>query len=331
MSSSSSSSLSSVRTVDPNTHPYLYFGLNKHSDGSISRVPQRFPFTPPSPQPNPDAVLSKDLPINPNNKTWARLYLPESADPAAKLPLIVYFHGGGLVAGSVAVSFLHQFCCEIAREIHALVVAVEYRLCPEHRLPAAYDDGVEALQLVRSSGEEWLRSRADLSTCFLMGSSAGGNIAYHVGLRAISTVDDLLPLKIRGLILQQPFFGGVERTASEIRLVKDRVLPPVSSDVAWDLSLPAGADRDHEYCNPTAAGISPDLVEKMRNQRWKVLVTGYEGDPMIDRHVELSRTLKEKGIDVEDDFRDGGCHGLEHFDQSAAKMFYAVVKKFVLS
>ncbi|GAY41293.1 hypothetical protein CUMW_058320 [Citrus unshiu] len=66
---------------------------------------------------------------------------------------------------------------------------------------------------------------ADLSSCFLVGDSSGGNIAYHAALRAAAGVDNLAPLKIRGLILYKPFFSGVKRTKSEMRLENDPNFP----------------------------------------------------------------------------------------------------------
>ncbi|KAK8655995.1 hypothetical protein V6N13_108557 [Hibiscus sabdariffa] len=136
-----------------------------------------------------------------------------------KLPLVVYFHGGGFILLSTNMGIFHTSCCNLANTVPVVVVSVEYHLAPEHRLPAAYEDGVEALHWIKMSEEEWLREYVDFSNCFLMGSSAGGNIAYHVGLRAAGVVQELQPLKIKGLVLHQPFFGGKQRSASELRFM----------------------------------------------------------------------------------------------------------------
>ncbi|KAL0299457.1 UNVERIFIED_CONTAM: putative carboxylesterase [Sesamum radiatum] len=316
--------------IDPIADPSGYLGIIRNPDGSITRT-LKLPECPAS---SDGAVLSKDIPINKETNTWARVYLPRrpesSAAPATKLPLLIYYHGGGFILGSAAASFIHKFCCEIASEIPAVVVSVEYRLAPEHRLPAAYDDCMEALEWVGTTGEEWLTDSADFSKCFLMGTSAGGNIAYHVGLRAVTCVDRLMPVKIQGLILHHPYFGGVERTPSEVRLANDKVFPPCVADVMWDLGLPIGVDRDHEYSNPMTTERSHDF-EKLRDQGWRVLVTGCDGDPMVDRQIGLVKMLKEKGVDAVGEFSKGGFHGVEHFDDSKAKILYSVVKNFVLS
>lgn len=160
-------------------------GIVRNPDGSYTRFIQ-FPCTPATSDHNsPIPVLSKDITINAQNKTWLRIFLPREAldqSPSSrKLPIIVYFHGGGFVFVSAASTVTHVFCKQLAAAVAAVVVSVEYRLAPEHRLPAAYKDAVEALQSLQNTQEEWLKEHADFSNCFLMGSSAGGNIAYHAG------------------------------------------------------------------------------------------------------------------------------------------------------
>ncbi|KAH6805785.1 hypothetical protein C2S51_030616 [Perilla frutescens var. frutescens] len=300
-------------------------GLIKNSNGSFTRIPEFIPSTAASSDlSNP--VLTKDVPINPHNNTWARIYIPrrESSAAAAKLPLIVFYHGGGFVVASAATTLFQNFCCNIVQELPAVMVSVDYRLAPEHRLPVAYDDGMEALHWIKTTDDEWLTEHADFSKCFLMGNSAGGNLAFHVAFRA----DQLLPVKIQGVVLHQPFFGGAERTPSEIRLANNLVIPLHMTDLAWDLALPVGSDRDHEYSNPMKRGVE---VDKVKTQGWKVLVTGYEGDPLIDRQIEVVKMLRDKGVVVVQDFREGASHGIEFYDHSFAHTFSHVLKDFLLT
>ncbi|CAI0421037.1 unnamed protein product [Linum tenue] len=205
-------------------------------------------------------VLSKDVPINQSKNTSIRLFLPKQAainsSPPAKLPLLIYFHGGGFVLCNPALTVFHDYCSNAALQLPAVVASVGYRLAPEHRLPAAYDDGEEGLRWLASHAEEepWLRDHADYGNCFLMGNSAGGNIAYHVALRAANEIV-AGQLKIRGVVLHHAFFGW--------RLAVNPMLPLESADMAWEMCLLVGADRDHEYCNPMAGGGS-ELLEKLR-------------------------------------------------------------------
>ncbi|GMJ13785.1 carboxyesterase 20 [Hibiscus trionum] len=308
--------------------PCAYLHITLNPDGTLTRSPDAFPTASPTIS-STATVLSKDIPINPANNTWARIFLPKQ--PPNKLPLLLYFHGGGFILGSPDLAMFHEFCSNIAGELPVLLVSAGYRLAPEHRLPAAYDDGMEALRWVKTVEDDWLRDHADYSNCFVMGSSAGANMAYHVGLHAARETDDLSPLKIKGLILHQPFFGGVRRTESELRLVNDPFFPPCVSDLMWELSLPVGADRDHTYCNPTAGEDSFGVLDEMERLGWRVLVTGCDGDQLIDRQTELVKMMEKKGIKVEGRFGGGDFHGFEFDDSSKAKLLHLVLQDFIFS
>nr|KYP33007.1 putative gibberellin receptor GID1L2 [Cajanus cajan] len=310
--------------------PYQYLQFLRNPDGTLTRLNDAVPRTEPSSDPTlPIPVLTKDLTLNQRNNTWLRLFLPRVAlSSSKKLPLIVFFHGSGFVLLSAATSMFHDFCVELANTAEAVVASVDYRLAPEHRLPAAYEDGVEALRWIGRSDEEWLTRYVDYSKCYLMGSSAGATIAYHAGLRAIEEVSDLEPLKIQGLILRQPYFGGMQRTESEVMLENNPVIPLCVSDLMWELALPIGADRDHEYCN-LRSGNGVEKFDKMKELGWRVLVSGNGGDPLVDREKEIALLMEEKGVQVVKDFEEEGFHGVEIFEPSKVKQLIALVKDFV--
>uniref|UniRef100_A0A6V7QVD5 Alpha/beta hydrolase fold-3 domain-containing protein n=1 Tax=Ananas comosus var. bracteatus TaxID=296719 RepID=A0A6V7QVD5_ANACO len=304
--------------------PYKFLGISLNPDGSVTRA-ATFPLVPASPVEGEEVagatVLSKDVPLNPATSTSLRLFLPSAAaaaNPNPKLPLIVHFHGGGFVLFGTATPFVHASCERLAAAVPAVVASVDYRLAPEHRLPAAIDDAVDALLWARSaSSDPWLL-RADPSRCFLMGSSAGATIALHAALRARTL--DLDPLKLTGLILNQPFFGGNERTASENAMPHDKVVPLAVADLMWELALPEGSDRDHEYANPREEGLEglPPC-----------LVRGYKGDPLIDRQRVFAGMLERRGVRVVARVEGEGHHGVELFRPEKAAEFVADVASFV--
>ncbi|KAH9627437.1 hypothetical protein KSS87_006128 [Heliosperma pusillum] len=337
--------------------PYKFLKISPNPDGTITRLIPLVPVPPtehpppPLPQgavnttatqtitppPTPTVTLSKDIPLNPTKNTFLRIYRPLSPpDSTTKLPVILYFHGGGFVFYSAASSYFHESCNRISADIPAVIMSVDYRLAPESRLPAAYEDAVEAILWVRDQAlscannghgaDPWLSQFADFSRCFLMGSSSGGNITYHAGLRALDL--DLAPMKIEGLIINQAYFGGVKRTDSELRLADDRVVPLPANDLMWSLALPTGANLDHEYSNPIV-GMSSHIgkIELLP----RCFVNGYGGDPLVDRQKELASMLESRGVDVVAIFDEGGFHACELFEPQRALNLINNIRHFIHS
>ncbi|KAH7833761.1 hypothetical protein Vadar_009417 [Vaccinium darrowii] len=166
--------------------------------------------SPPNPIPI-NGVYSSDVTVDPSRNLWFRIFVPPTA--TQPLPVIVFFHGGGFALLTADAKVYDAVCRRFALEISAVVVSVNYRLAPEHRYPAQYDDGFDVLKFLDERKSQELPENADLSCCFLAGDSAGGNIAHHVAKRASESV--FTQLKVIGLVAIQPFFGGEERTDSE--------------------------------------------------------------------------------------------------------------------
>ncbi|KAL6861240.1 hypothetical protein ACP4OV_016940 [Aristida adscensionis] len=167
-------------------------------------------------------VASKDVTLDPATNVSVRLYLPPAVSAGERLPVVVYFHGGGFMIESAASPTYHRHLNALAARARAVVVSVEYRRAPEHPLPASYDDSWAALAWAVAAAacgaaapgggaaepEPWLAAHGDASRVFLAGDSAGANIAHNVAMRAAAAAGDLPPppATIRGVLLMHPYF-----------------------------------------------------------------------------------------------------------------------------
>ncbi|KAI9078200.1 hypothetical protein K1719_039814 [Acacia pycnantha] len=100
----------------------------------------------------------------------------------------------------------------------------------------------------------------------------------------------------------------VDITSSEERLANDTILPPPVTDLVWELYYTVGADRDHEYSNPTPEKGSK-VFDNITRLGWKVLVFGSYGDLLIDRQIDLAKSLQKHDAHVEGHFKGEDKHG----------------------
>ncbi|KAK1399007.1 2-hydroxyisoflavanone dehydratase-like [Heracleum sosnowskyi] len=161
---------------------------------------------------NLNGVTSKDVMVSSDTKVTARIFLPESLTPGEKLPVLVYLHGGGFCVESALSYFYAPYTSSLASNCNAIVVSVDYRLAPEYKIPACYDDSWEALKWVVShasgSGPDpWINEHADFGRVFLAGDSAGATISHTIatwaGVKGLGS-----SVKISGIIMIHPFFGN---------------------------------------------------------------------------------------------------------------------------
>ncbi|GLJ47311.1 hypothetical protein SUGI_0999010 [Cryptomeria japonica] len=267
-------------------------GLKVYSDGSLQchespTLPASSHFT--------DGVASKDVVINPETGVWARIFRPET--PAQNLPLLIYFHGGAFLCGSTKDEKTVNFLCMLCKNASVMIVSVDYRLAPEYRLPAAYDDCTEAVKWTAKSPDEWLSPAVvDLKRCFLGGVSAGANIVHNVGLRVAGV--DMSPLVVKGMICIHPFFGG------EKKLSNERIMFFKACKAIWSKVLPLDNTKgmDHPFCNPTVSTLKPELKLP------PVLVALAGKDELQWRGEMFYNYLKKSGKEVEWTMKENATH-----------------------
>jgi acetyl esterase len=142
----------------------------------------------------PDVALLKDLQADgPHGPIPLRLYRGLGTAASDMLPVLVYYHGGGWTIGDLDTH--DTLCRELANLARCAVVAVDYRMGPEHRFPAAVDDSLAATHWVREHAAEL---HLDAQRLAVGGDSAGGNLAAVVAITARDSRD--LPICFQLLI-----------------------------------------------------------------------------------------------------------------------------------
>ncbi|XP_038716572.1 probable carboxylesterase 15 [Tripterygium wilfordii] len=315
-----------------------FFGYVKvYSDGSIYRSNNNNPrnlllhdhhYT--------NTVHYKDCLFDKQHNLYLRLYKP-ATPPFTKLPILFYFHGGGFCGISRGNPRPHNLCFRLAEGLQALVISLYYRLAPEHRLPAAVDDGLNALRWLqgqgklRDSGDEkevWLCEEVvDFDNVFVFGDSSGGNMAHHLAVRLTPGSVELEPVRVRGYVMLTPFFGGMVRTKREEERPCEAFWSQHIFDQMWRLAAPVGSDRDHPLVNPF--GPSSPSLENVGLDPILVMVGGEE--VLSDRVKEYARRLKEMGKNIEIVVFEEKEHGFftEHPRSEMAETVLLIVKGFM--
>ncbi|WFR98969.1 alpha/beta hydrolase [Rhizobium tumorigenes] len=190
-------------------------------------------------RPMPDGMTAEDIPIG---TVPTRRYRPADVRTSTKL---LYLHGGGYVVGSL--SSHHSICAEIADTAGAELIAVDYRLAPEHVWPVQTDDCFTVLKLLLGDGE----------TVVVIGDSAGGNLAAGLALRAR---DEGLS-GIAGQVLIYPALGGDLVSGSYEEMADAPGL--TTADAAYYraiLKAPADEPVAHPLLTRTCAGLPPAYI-----------------------------------------------------------------------
>lgn len=237
---------------------------------------------------------TRDLAIPGEVDIPARLYTPEGEAPAGGWPLIVYYHGGGFVVGSVEI--FDPLTRELSAEAGVQVLSVDYRLAPKDPYPAAINDAYAALVWAEQNASTLGANPAQL---MVGGDSAGGNIA---AVMALMTRDQQGP-NIIGQILYYPAVdvsGGL-LSASGPNFADGYGL---STEAMLAFRTAYYGDRDPHgdpYLSPILAESVADLAPAL------VVTAGF--DPLTETAQQYSQRMIDSGVDVTEAHFSDMIHG----------------------
>jgi len=218
----------------------------------------------------------------------ARVY---AASPGVLQPAVAYFHGGGWVQGDLETH--HGLCARLARHAGVLVVAVDYRLAPEHKFPAAVEDCLAAYRWLRARGRD---IGADPGRVAVAGDSAGGNLAAVVSQLAAAGGTPVPTCQV----LIYPAVDFSLETDSHRDLADGHVIP--RDRVVWYMEQYLRNEADK-----TDLRASPLRAPSLAGQPPALIVTaGF--DPLRDEGRAYAARLGQAGVDVVDREYPGQIH-----------------------
>lgn len=261
---------------------------------SVAEARQAYDASRAALQPPPDEVAEvRGLAIpGPGGPLPLRLYRGAGTSDAA-LPALLYLHGGGWVLGGL--DSHDGVCRRLANLAACRVVAVDYRLAPEHRFPAALDDAAAALA--------WMAANAgalgiDPARLAVGGDSAGGNLAAVLALMgrdgsAPGAACQVLLYPVVDLAMDTGSYAritrGVPLTAATMRWFVDHYAPDPAQRLDWRAS-PLRAGR--------LAGTPPALVLTVAH------------DPLVDEGRAYAGRLEAEGVRVASLHLSDQIHGM---------------------
>ncbi len=221
-----------------------------------------------------------------------RVYTPQVSQEQASLPVLVWYHGGGFVIGDLD---SHDSACRaLANQTECLVVAVDYRLAPEHKFPGAVEDCEAALHWVAAHATEL---GGDPGRIAVGGDSAGGNLAAVVALLAREKGGPKLCFQL----LIYPCVAPEPETPSHHQFAEGYLL--TRKTITWFFKQYLRSSKD--TLDPRYAPLEEKDLSSLPPSL--VIVAGF--DPLRDEGVDYAKALIDAGNKVTLSNYEGMIHG----------------------
>jgi len=237
------------------------------------------------------ACLDRTLP-GPAGPIAVRIYRPRASQAQAQLPALVYFHGGGWVFGNL--DSHDPLCRALANAAHCAVVAVDYRLAPENKFPAAVED---AFAVLRHLGSQGARLGIDSARLAAAGDSAGGTL---VAVSAIEFRDRGGP-QLALQVLLYPATDLAMTAPSYTRLGQGYMLTRERMLFFRNAYLRGASDIDDWRASPLKAADLSRLPP--------ALVITASHDPLVDEGKAYADRLAAAGVPATYRCYEGMIHG----------------------
>ena len=245
--------------------------------------------TPPAPQIGAVRDVSAEGPLG---AIPLRVYRPVGVPDSTRLPVLVFFHGGGWVIGNIE---SHDVACrQVTAEAGISVISVDYRLAPEHKFPAPVDDAWAATRWIVAHADEL---GVDGRRLAVGGDSAGGNLAAVVALLARDAGGPKIALQVLTYPVTDlgaetksyaDLADGYMLTRDSMRWFRAQYLAKEEDALDWRVSPIRAA---------SLAGVAPALV----------ITAGF--DPLRDEGEAYACRLREAGVSVDAVCFGGMIHG----------------------
>lgn len=233
-----------------------------------------------SPRPSGMIVEDHQIAREDGGHVPVRLYRPAGA---ALLPGVIYFHGGGWVLGSLETH--DDICAELAHLSQTAIVAVDYRLAPEHRHPAQLEDNLAVLCWMRKEG---MQHGLDPARIVAAGDSAGGQMSASLALY----LRDHAMIQLKGMVLIYPVLG-VDCDTQSYRENADA--PCLTrSDMIYYLDAVLGPKSSPNWSDPYAMPLLAEDVSGLP----PTFITAAAHDPLRDDATAFEQRLREAGVEV---------------------------------
>lgn len=230
--------------------------------------------------PEPGVVWSDITIPAPGRTIAARAYRPEKQDP--KQPLIVFYHFGGGVIGSVETC--HCFCSMLAKICSAPVLSIEYRLAPEHKFPAGVDDAIDAYAWAVANADKF---GAPKGKGMVGGDSMGGNFSAVV-CQEMKRTGGPAPL------LQLLIYPALDFASEYPSMTTYAEAFPLSAATMHFFGFHYMKEGDDAQ---TDAKISPLRAKDVSGlPRALIYTAGF--DPLVDEGPAYAERLKQAGVPV---------------------------------